>query len=105
MLRQDYRSAVLASLQKKSDLSDKAAMEDERVRCDKCGGLNPPGATWCGQCYMPFAELTPAPAEVAAPAEGAAPSEPSADVVHEQDKVDTSGVVETGFQPVGELPH
>ena len=49
------------------------------VRCTSCGGLNPQGALWCGQCFArfgapsaPLAEPAVAAAEV--PGEGGAPS-------------------------------
>jgi hypothetical protein len=35
-------------------------------RCPRCGGLNPPGAPWCGQCLTAFADedhARPAPSE------------------------------------------
>jgi hypothetical protein len=41
----------------------------ETIRCPFCGGLNPAGAQWCGQCLKPFpkdepvVEAPPPPAE------------------------------------------
>lgn len=31
------------------------------IRCPDCGGLNPPGADWCGQCLRSFAPPPPPP--------------------------------------------
>jgi len=31
------------------------------IRCSDCGGLNPAGAEWCGQCLRPFAAPPPPP--------------------------------------------
>lgn len=41
--------------------SERTTTMSEQKRCPQCGGLNPPGAEWCGQCLARFAAPPPPP--------------------------------------------
>jgi ribosomal protein L40E len=84
------------------------------IRCAACGGLNPPGAQWCGQCLARFTRPEPPPPPPttrpvsSAPlseAEGDPPFGPdplaSAQVIPAQIASDPFGPAQTGSVPPG----
>lgn len=49
------------------------------IRCSDCGGLNPAGAEWCGQCLRSFAPPAPPPPPPPAPVTNLEPRQEAID--------------------------
>jgi ribosomal protein L40E len=72
------------------------------IRCPDCGGLNPVGAQWCGQCLRSFA-APPPPPPPPAPVAVLEPrgSEQAIDEYFSDDSEPLGGVDPLGFDPLG----
>ena len=76
--------------------------EARKFRCPSCGGLNPAGAEWCGQCLRRFVAPPPPPAAPSAEPVGA----PDADTSGERAAyVDASALgIDTWGRPLADDP-
>lgn len=68
----------------------------DTIRCPSCGGLNPSGAQWCGQCLRRFADTEPSRNAAEVPPAAAVPRPPAAAPRETGDARAAPGESETG---------